>query len=806
MANLGALRALAQRMERVVPYRLTPAEAKEFTTFAQKKYSPMARKLSDKEFDLRMKFPEFDDAEQLRAKELIEQLSHEAARYSMLDHAASSIAKARLYGDEDLRARLIRDSNGIPGGIATFYPPSHFEGDPLAHGATYVEHLGATGEPGQGRVLLRGVGLENPTDPLILQSLNFPATTDFYEKRGGWRVPYENQQGSALRSMSLPVFKWERGDQVKEKEGGSVKPQKFQVGGLARFFGKNAPKGLSAMSELGTHSTAPRGALSVVKQKGGNWLTGSVEGALEELKPTPPFQGYLEDYKLWEHAAPEGSIMSRWVRDDGMLLNDYDYSRLSSRPPITSWVDKQLTRYIKNEMATPEDPIRALAERGVLHFEPTMIRERSPLMEKVVGRRETAGFPIQGLADAPLARSWENTTDSLIRNLEARDLSSAERAESFGGKSNILSDAVVHEMNPFASGAGISDVGFNHLIDELANALNPESGLPTRFQIDPAKLHKVSVPQAVQRVHDINQWRAAQKAEADALRANNAATSLVREYPENNPLGLRWVELKSPEVNLDALTPDRVAALTQRGALTAEKQAAIDDALRSSGLSGKQMLEDALKYEGDTMGHCVGGYCDDVLSGRTRIFSLRDAKGQPHVTVEVGPHRPMREPEYDELDNIVGLNSDLENRMYEAVGYEKSPTQYLEWLVDNAPGTRGARAAILLEDLQEAPAYIKQIKYKGNSTKPVPEYLPFVQDFVRNSPLGGVWGEVQDMQSADMFRVHKGQKWPGFSEEMPEGYYTIEEAEKQAREKGMDEEVLSNWIKRLRSPWPPGME
>ena len=48
-------------------------------------------------------------------------------------------------------------------------------------------------------------------------------------------------------------------------------------------------------------------------------------------------------------------------------------------------------------------------------------------------------------------------------------------------------------------------------------------------------------------------------------------------------------------------------------------------------------LGDALKYEGDTMGHCVGGYCPDVLEGHSRIFSLRDAKGEPHVTVETKP-------------------------------------------------------------------------------------------------------------------------------------------------------------------------
>jgi len=42
-----------------------------------------------------------------------------------------------------------------------------------------------------------------------------------------------------------------------------------------------------------------------------------------------------------------------------------------------------------------------------------------------------------------------------------------------------------------------------------------------------------------------------------------------------------------------------------------------------------------LGTEGDNMGHCVGGYCDSVESGATTIFSLRDPKNAPHVTIEV---------------------------------------------------------------------------------------------------------------------------------------------------------------------------
>jgi hypothetical protein len=45
--------------------------------------------------------------------------------------------------------------------------------------------------------------------------------------------------------------------------------------------------------------------------------------------------------------------------------------------------------------------------------------------------------------------------------------------------------------------------------------------------------------------------------------------------------------------------------------------------------------EHDLEIEGDLMGHCVGGYCDDVAEGIMTIYSLRDKRNKPHATIEV---------------------------------------------------------------------------------------------------------------------------------------------------------------------------
>lgn len=49
------------------------------------------------------------------------------------------------------------------------------------------------------------------------------------------------------------------------------------------------------------------------------------------------------------------------------------------------------------------------------------------------------------------------------------------------------------------------------------------------------------------------------------------------------------------------------------------------------------LTSNALDFESDNMGHCVGrGYYDrDVENGTTKIYSIRDENGEPHVTFEV---------------------------------------------------------------------------------------------------------------------------------------------------------------------------
>jgi hypothetical protein len=232
-------------------------------------------------------------------------------------------------------------------------------------------------------------------------------------------------------------------------------------------------------------------------------------------------------------------------------------------------------------------------------------------------------------------------------------------------------------------------------------------------------LEKVTVPQAVERVAKINDWRAAKKVEADMARAMNPATQVVKEYPEQ---GFKWVELRAP----DELT----------GGITLEPKAGGFDLVGPNGedigwaktkteairVAGQhKALEDALKYEGETMGHCVGGYCPDVIEGRSKIFSLRDKKGQPHVTIEVSPRRPTVEQA-----TKIAIEEGL-------------PSKGMETL---------ERVAQIMSDPAFSTQDIVQIKGKGNKA-PKEDYLPAVQDFVRS----GNFGKVGDLGNTGLIDV-----------------------------------------------------
>lgn len=352
-----------------------------------------------------------------------------------------------------------------------------------------------------------------------------------------------------------------------------------------------------------------------VKPRGGQWIPPG----------TAPFVNTDEVYG--ELHAPEDLAAKLSAMFKGF---DTPHDDATAR-----WIDSNLVKYIKNDFGAPTDPLYALDQQGVklpsnyyLDFVPWSDKAGYSVVSAPFGEVTSPGTAGEAtLRDRPEDMPWLGETHP------------------WAVKQPVT--AQIHGL----SGDAFHALGFDNLADELNFAVSPreETNLPANLALDPKSLQRLSVADAVKRVSDINAWRAEQTS-ADRLPGGANPSIVSHKVYENDPRGMQWVELKAPE-----------------------------GGAASAGLSdtGAAALQEALQYEGDTMGHCVGDYCPDVLSGQSRIFSLRDAKGSPHVTIETTP------------SDTLGVSS------------------------------------------------IAQIKGNQN-TAPKTDYLPYVQDFVKSQPWGNV--------------------------------------------------------------------
>jgi hypothetical protein len=390
-----------------------------------------------------------------------------------------------------------------------------------------------------------------------------------------------------------------------------------------------------------------------------------------------------------------------------------------------------------------------LAERGVLHFTP----ENMILPSDTAFARTASGYPRHGMGKSQLATDWEIAADTAISpNTEGNLMRQFGRSSGTTLQNNPWLAKVTPETPVYSTGPlSLPDVEFGHLIDELRNATRADSDLPANLRWKPEDLKKVTVPQAVERVAKINEWRAAQKAEADAAKARNPATFTFKEYPEK---GMQWVELKAPN--------NETMPLEERKALIKKLQAEG----RSPATWPRETLEEALKYEGDVMGHCVGGYCPDVLEGKSRIYSLRDKKGEPHVTIEVGPATPeMGISKLPSKERAEFLN-EVKQRHFGGRNPNMQEQQRFFDLLEKE----------YLAKYGEPPADIVQIKGKGNRA-PKEEYLPMVQDFVKSGKWGSIgdYGNTKLRERAEMFDAIDLNKLKAAGHDVPE-HLTTEEA------------------------------
>lgn len=520
--------------------------------------------------------------------------------------------------------------------------------------------------------------------------------------------------------------------------------------------------------------------MSVKPVKGGNWLAGSVEDSLYPLKttvkPVDPSKPITQDIgnSIRYNYPYVDEAYSEYFRGTGKHSMDYaggyykwmrenypkEFAQLAeNKTPaayLNNFVDKKIAPYIRNQMATPDDPVRELADKGISHMPLSETQTSTP---DTLMRREKAGLPREGFAKTPLGKQWEMASDEAIRSKSAgMHVKQGESSSAFdSAKWNLDRNPWLKDVSPDTPvyNAGSSDqmtrgLGFDHLMDELRNAIRVDSDLPQHLRLKPEALDKVTLPQAIERVAKINDWRTEQIEKAAAKSMENFPP--IKEYKD----GFKWHELKMPDLAGELPEGQRIIKTTdnapwgndavvyrgvdQYGSPTTKDFQTEEEALKSfSKDKSRSELEKALKNEGELMGHCVGGYCDDVISGQSRIFTLRDQKNKPHVTIEGTPgvERPASVPpevaEQFAKESIQEAND---------LGYKLNSPEYLNYV----RGGEIQKAEKWARDNAYETVDITQIKGKSNG--PVNEkYREMVRDFLNTQPN---IGKVHDLDYVDL--------------------------------------------------------
>jgi hypothetical protein len=553
---------------------------------------------------------------------------------------------------------------------------------------------------------------------------------------------------------------------------------------MPQFLTTPVPGPGAASALMRSYELAETPPSGVVKMPGGNWLKGQVEYFVSPLKKDIPWtQGQLEEMPgVAKAEAPNLALnkfietgLTRYIKNDmasakdtlrnladentikaGKAYNNdlrqvkkaYDRAEKikaeGPRPNMLpgTWenaIEAQLGRARQLEEEANRKlnlelrhalPFPVLQEDGELAGGLNFLMRRNLQTggeETLVSSRKEAGQAEEGVAQTPTGKVWETMADLFVKPQAAGQITDQDYFMRSTDSQRVLRNnpwlATVPPETPvyipqdvvrsssFLNSFSADDLGFKHITDELANAMNPGSGLPANLLLTPDEVANMGMEKAARHVIEVNKWREEQMGVANALRAQKSI-SLYKDYPtipgktEPNQRGLQWLELK--------LMPE-------------------DDTPESM-VKAKEALADALKYEGEVMGHCVGGECPKVESGKSRIISLRDAKGEPHVTLEVIP------PEVN-FSDVLGGNPAFPNRDPEL--YRMMDTMTTTQ-IEKTPLYKEKAAAIAAQKLPG----ISQIKGKGNN-RPPDSYQPFITDFIASQQ----WSSVGDLQNTNLVRI-----------------------------------------------------
>ncbi len=158
------------------------------------------------------------------------------------------------------------------------------------------------------------------------------------------------------------------------------------------------------------------------------------------------------------------------------------------------------------------------------------------------------------------------------------------------------------------------------------------------------------------------------------------------------------------------------------------------------------MTPEQLQYEGDEMGHCVGDYIPEVDSGAMVVYSLRDPKGIPHVTMEVTG--------LEAFDPAATKGGEY------AAADVFAPHDVPEKVWPNKGNDTGRISEPVAPTFQ-----VKQIQGNSNLT-PKPEYQRKIREFLDSMRDKGItfvkhpnWYPNDDEDEVSLYSINGGDEW-----------------------------------------------
>ena len=567
--------------------------------------------------------------------------------------------------------------------------------------------------------------------------------------------------------------------------GALAKPAYRAVKGAVQKAAPAVREAARGALESGMESGLVQGPSYVIKPSGGQWLGGH-KGDTRQIDvsnaPAPisdeTMRAYVERLEDARNRAREYTEMTGFEPKqelaDRIRTLEADIPRMQQSQAIRNWVDSNLNNYVRKQMGTPDDPVRRLADEGILH----MPEQDVFVANTLANEREAAGFPRSGMATTGLGRMWESLSDPAIKQIEAGKLRDFERMSdirlrkqaqdldigrpgaatmqpgylapedardirNFTSAGNKIGYETMMANNPWlakvdpstpiykiASGwAGedvARDLGFNHIVDVLRADL-------AAGRIRPEQLSKMSMEQAVRRTHEYDLERAA--AMAKALEEEAASMSVAKTFDD----GFKIVQLDKP--GQFAKESDRMGH-SVRGY---EPSRGSEDWIEDAGEEGSRHY-----------GH--GGW-EAIKSGEAQVFSIRDAKNQPHVTIEVaGPRYPGDNP-VSAFNNLGKPFREAQQEAAERIGLPEAkfpPDMSVEQRTEMQAKFEQAMQDIFAEHGGKLQRRITQIKGKQNR-KPDENYLPYVQQFIRE----GNYEIAGDLRNSGLIDLQSGQR-PAF--------------------------------------------